>query len=177
MTEHLQGDASAGSESGVGETGEAIRGGISTPVLVTVAMLGAVAPFAIDLYLPALPQMAMALKTSEAGVQLSLTAFLIGAALGQLFFGPLSDRYGRVRPVVIGTLVCALAGAAAALSPNIAFLVAARFVQGAAGSAGMVIGRAIVSDLAENKNQAARAFNRCWPWSASLRLSLPGWGA
>jgi DHA1 family bicyclomycin/chloramphenicol resistance-like MFS transporter len=185
MTEHGRVDAGAASEIGAGETGEAIHAGIGAPVLVTLAMLSAVAPFAIDLYLPALPQMAIALKTSEAGVQLSLTAFLIGAALGQLFFGPLSDRYGRVRPVVLGSLVCALAGAAAALSPNIAFLVAARFVQGAAGSAGMVIGRAIVSDLAEDKNQAARAFNLLLavvgiapvvaPWVGSLIVGPLGW--
>jgi MFS transporter, DHA1 family, multidrug resistance protein len=126
--------------------------------LVTLALLSAVAPFATDLYLPAFPTMVAQLHTTAAGVQLTLTAFLVGLALGQLLFGPLSDRYGRIKPLIAGAVVCVFASAMTVLAPTIEILVAARFAQGFAGAAGMVIGRAIISDLATGK-AAARAFS------------------
>ncbi|MGO1949831.1 MAG: multidrug effflux MFS transporter [Mycobacteriaceae bacterium] len=115
-------------------------------LLLTLGLLAAVAPFATDLYLPAMPQIADDLSTSASGAQLSLTAFLIGTAVGQLLFGPWSDKAGRRLPLVIGSVVYLLASAATALAPSIAVLVALRLVQGLAGAAGMVIGRAIISD-------------------------------
>lgn len=161
------------------------RRGISIPVLITLASLSAIIPLATDLYLPAFPIIERALGTTAAGVQLSLTAFLVGAAAGQLFFGPISDRWGRVRPIVYGTLACAAASAAAAFSPTIAYLVAARFVQGIAGSAGIVIGRAMISDLAADQWEAARAFNIMMavigiapiiaPWLGSVLVGPLGW--
>lgn len=131
---------------------------ITPALLVTLALLSAVAPFATDLYLPAFPMMVSQLHTSAAGVQLTLTAFLIGLALGQLVFGPLSDRFGRIRPLIAGAAVCVLASAMTVFAPTVEVLVAARFAQGFAGAAGMVIGRAIISDLASGK-AAARAFS------------------
>src|SRR3546814_5616637 len=71
-------------------------------VLMTLALLTAVAPFGIDLYLPAFPAMKAELSTTATGVQLSLTAFLIGAAIGQVIFGPWSDRVGRLWPLLAG---------------------------------------------------------------------------
>jgi DHA1 family bicyclomycin/chloramphenicol resistance-like MFS transporter len=137
-----------------------IRTGASiTPaLLVTLALLSAVAPFATDLYLPAFPTMVTQLHTTAAGVQLTLTAFLIGLALGQLLFGPLSDRFGRIRPLIAGAVVCVAASAVTVFAPTVEILIAARFAQGFAGAAGMVIGRAIISDLATGK-AAARAFS------------------
>ena len=132
----------------------AVRG----PLLLVLALLSAVAPFATDLYLSAFPSMTVDLRTSASSVQLTLTAFLVGIALGQLIFGPLSDRFGRMTPLVVGSLLCLVASAVTALAPTVEVLVAARFAQGVTGAAGMVIGRAIISDLAVGA-AAARAFS------------------
>ncbi|MCO1337800.1 Bcr/CflA family drug resistance efflux transporter [Kocuria polaris] len=126
--------------------------------LVTLALLASVAPFATDLYLPAFPDMVVRLDTTNAGIQLSLTAFLIGAGLGQVVFGPISDRVGRRGPLLVGVVLYVLASVAAALAPSVAFLVAARLVQGITGAAGMVIGRAMISDVERGQN-AARAMS------------------
>ena len=134
------------------------RPAVTGPLLLVLALLSAVAPFATDLYLSAFPLMTSDLGTSATWIQLTLTAFLVGIALGQLVFGPLSDRFGRVRPLVVGSLLCLGASALTALAPTVEILVAARFAQGITGAAGMVIGRAIISDLAVGA-AAARAFS------------------
>lgn len=131
---------------------------ITVGLLITLALLSAVAPFATDLYLPAFPEMVDDLHTSPTTVQLTLTTFLMGLALGQLIFGPLSDRYGRVKPLWIGAAICVGASAIAVFAPTIEVLIAARLAQGLTGAAGMVIGRAIISDLATGR-AAARAFS------------------
>src|SRR3954465_9488294 len=89
--------------------------------LDVLALLTAVAPLSIDMYLPAFPAMATEFGTSASAIQLTLTTFMVGLALGQLFIGPLSDRFGRRPLMLAGTLMCIGAGAACALSPNIAF--------------------------------------------------------
>lgn len=127
-------------------------------LLLVLALLSAVAPFSIDLYLPAFPQMATELSTTATQVQLTLTGFLIGVMVGQLIFGPLSDRFGRLKPLLFGSVLCVAASLVATLAPSIEILSGARFVQGLGGAAGMVIGRAIISDLATGK-AAARAFS------------------
>lgn len=131
---------------------------LTPALLVTLALLSAVAPFATDLYLPAFPAMVTDLHTSATAVQLTLTAFLLGLAVGQLAFGPLSDRWGRVRPLLVGATLCVVASAATVFAPTIEILVGARFLQGFAGAAGMVIGRAVIADLATGK-AAARALS------------------
>ncbi|MGW0026692.1 multidrug effflux MFS transporter [Rhodococcus sp. NPDC003383] len=115
-------------------------------LVATLALLAAVAPLAIDMYLPAFPEMAVEFGTSASAVQLTLTTFLIGLALGQLVFGPLSDRFGRRPLLLVGTLVCAVFSAASALAPTVELLAASRFLQGFAGAAGIVLGRAVISD-------------------------------
>jgi DHA1 family bicyclomycin/chloramphenicol resistance-like MFS transporter len=134
-------------------TGPAIR----WPLLLVLASLAAVAPVATDLYLPGFPAIGAALGTDASGVQLTLTAFLIGMAVGQLVTGPLSDRYGRRKPLIASVAVCVVAGVACAVAPTLPLLVAARLVQGLAGAGGMVIGRAVIADLAAGR-AAARAF-------------------
>lgn len=126
-------------------------------LIATLTLLAAVAPLAIDMYLPAFPQMAAEFDTSASAIQLTLTAFLIGLALGQLVIGPLSDRYGRRPLLLAGTLVTALFSAACALAPTIEVLAGARFVQGFAGAAGIVLGRAVISDRAQGA-AAAKLF-------------------
>ncbi len=131
---------------------------LNLPLLITLALLSTAAPFATDMYLPTFPTMVTELQTSRSAVQLSLTAFLVGAGVGQVVFGPLSDRIGRVGPLLTGTAVYVLAGAGAALAPSIGVLIAVRLAQGLSGAAGMVISRAVISDLARGQ-EAARAFS------------------
>lgn len=117
-----------------------------TSLVALLALLTALAPLAIDMYLPAFPAMANELGSNASGVQLTMTAFLVGLALGQLFIGPLSDGTGRRRPLLVGIAICLLASIACALAPNAELLTLARFAQGLSGAAGVVLARAIVSD-------------------------------
>ncbi|MGV4986982.1 multidrug effflux MFS transporter [Streptomyces sp. NRAIS4] len=120
-----------------------------TGPLVTLVLGGLTAtpPLAMDMYLPSLPQVTGSLHAPAATVQLTLTACLLGMALGQLIVGPLSDRWGRRRPLLAGLAVYLLATALCALAPNVETLVAFRLAQGLAGAAGIVIARAVVRDL------------------------------
>jgi DHA1 family bicyclomycin/chloramphenicol resistance-like MFS transporter len=131
---------------------------LRTPTIVVLALLTAIAPLATDMYLPALPTMVGDLGSSASGVQLTLTTFLVGLALGQLVIGPLSDQFGRRGLLIVGTVVCALAGVACAFAPSAGFLVAARFVQGFSGAAGIVLSRAVIADRASGE-RAARLFS------------------
>jgi DHA1 family bicyclomycin/chloramphenicol resistance-like MFS transporter len=131
---------------------------VSARLLIVLASLTSLAPFGIDMYLSGFPEMAKQLETSASAIQLTLTAFLVGVAVGQLIFGPLSDRVGRLRPLIVGMILLVAASVAAAIAPTIVLLILARFVQGLSGAAGIVIGRAVISDLATGK-EAARAFN------------------
>ncbi|MNB86594.1 Bicyclomycin resistance protein [compost metagenome] len=118
--------------------------------LQLAVILGAIAtigPLSIDMYLPALPELARHFGTSAALVQLSLTFFLLGLASGQLAAGPLSDMHGRRGPLLIGMLIYTIASLLCAFSPSIGVLIVLRFVQGLAGSVGVVISRAAVRDL------------------------------
>ena len=133
-------------------------GGIGTATLFALALLAAVAPFGIDLYLSAFPAMTSELSTSATGVQLSLTAFLLGAGVGQVLFGPWSDRAGRMTPLLTGLALFIAASAVAVMSGSIELLVIARLAQGLGGAAGMVIGRAMILDR-ESGPAAARALN------------------
>lgn len=125
------------------------RPGVSGVLLVTLALLSAAAPFATDIYLPAFTDLADDLDTGAASVQLTLTTFLVGLAVGQLFIGPLSDRYGRRKPLVLATAVTVVVTVACALAPNIWLLIAMRFVQGLSAASGLVIGRAVGADRTE----------------------------
>ena len=131
--------------------------GIGTGQLAVLILMSAIAPISITTYLPALPQVSREFGIGPAAVQLSLTSFQVGLAVGQLALGPLSDRVGRRRPLLIGTAVCASASLACALAPTFELLVLFRFVRGAAGAAGVVIGRAVVSDRVRGR-VAARVF-------------------
>ncbi|MFK4064304.1 multidrug effflux MFS transporter [Streptomyces sp. NPDC029674] len=120
-----------------------------TGALVTFLLGGltAVAPLSMDMYLPALPEVTDALHSPAATVQLTLTACLLGMALGQLVVGPMSDKWGRRRPLLGGLLVYVVATAICAFAPTVELLIGFRLLQGLAGSAGIVIARAIVRDL------------------------------
>ncbi len=123
-------------------------------LILILGSLSAFAPLSIDMYLPALPALAADLHGSASEIQLTLTACFVGLALGQIVAGPLSDAYGRRRPMLVGLAAFAVASLLCAASPNVATLIALRFVQGAAGAAGIVISRAVVRDLFEGTELA-----------------------
>ena len=120
------------------------------PPAHTVVVLGGLTmfgPLSLDLYLPALPQLADDLGASASAAQLSITACLVGLAVGQLVAGPLSDRFGRKRPLIIGLVAYVVASIACALAPTVTMLIVLRLIQGLGGAAGIVISRAIARDL------------------------------
>lgn len=127
-------------------------------LLVVLGALSAFGPLSLDMYLPALPALARDFAVPDAGVQLTLTSCLIGLAVGQLVAGPLSDRWGRRVPLLIGLAGYVVASVLCAFAPDAVALTGLRAVQGIAGAAGIVISRAIVRDLYEGA-AAARFFS------------------
>lgn len=115
-------------------------------LLAMLAAMTAFAPLSIDMYLPALPAMAKDLAAPPATGALTVAAFYVGLCLGQLFHGPLSDRFGRRPPLIAGLALYVLASAGAAVAGAIGQLIVMRFLQALGGCAGMVIGRAVVRD-------------------------------
>ncbi|RKS69034.1 DHA1 family bicyclomycin/chloramphenicol resistance-like MFS transporter [Actinomadura pelletieri DSM 43383] len=116
-------------------------------MIMVLGALTAVAPLSIDMYLPALPSLAEDLGTGAVQTQLTLTACIVGLAIGQGVAGPLSDAFGRRRPLLIGMAAYAVASLLCVAAPTVETLIALRLVQGATGAAGIVIARAIVQDL------------------------------
>ena len=114
---------------------------------LSIALLVALGPLATDMYLPALPGLTDAFATSAGRVQLTLSLFLAGFALAQIIYGPLSDRFGRKPVLLCGSSLFVLASIACALAESIEMLILARFVQALGGSAGPVLGRAMVRDI------------------------------
>lgn len=114
---------------------------------ITLGLLAAIGPFAIDMYLPSLPSIGASLKAGPGAVQLTLIAFFVAVSIGQPVCGPLSDRLGRKLPLYLGLALFAAASLGCALAPNVAALTAFRFAQGLGACAGMVIPRAVVRDL------------------------------
>ena len=125
--------------------------------MVLLGALTAFAPLSIDMYLPSLPTIARAFGTSTGAAQGTLAAFLAGLAIGQFFYGPASDRWGRRGPILAGTVLYVAATVACALSTSIEMLTIARFVQAIGGSAGAVVARAIVRDRFNHRELGADA--------------------
>jgi len=155
-----------------------------TRLALILGLLQAMGPFAIDMYLPGLPAMGRELQASTAAVQASLMAFFLALGLGQLIYGPLSDRVGRKAPLLFGLAVFGLAGVGCALASDIQTLVALRFIQGLGGCAAAVIPRAIVRDLYSG-HEAARLMGLLMlvfsvgpilaPLAGSLLIEQWGW--
>lgn len=116
-------------------------------VILILGALSTISPFSIDMYLPGFPAIAENLGTSIANVQLSLTSYLIGIAIGQLFYGPLLDRFGRKKPLYIGLVIYVLASVACAFTTSVENLILMRFFQAIGGCAGMVAAQALVRDI------------------------------
>lgn len=132
---------------GAGTTGR--RPVIGTGLVATVIFLTGIAPLATDMYVPAFPLVAADLSATAAQVSLTLTTFFVGMGLGQLIGGPVSDQRGRRRPLIAAVVVFTVASVACALAPSIGVMMAARLAQGFSGGWAMVIGRAVLVDLAK----------------------------
>lgn len=145
-----------------------------TGLLVTFVLGGltALPPLSMDMYLPALPEVTTALHSPAATIQLTLTACLAGMALGQLVIGPMSDKWGRRRPLLIGMIVYVLATAICALAPTAELLIAFRLLQGLAGAAAIVIARAVVRDLYDGV-EMARFFSTLMLISGTAPIIAP----
>nr|WP_221445896.1 multidrug effflux MFS transporter [Lipingzhangella halophila] len=142
------------------EAGQARTPRRSVVLLVFVlGVLSATSSLATDLYLPAFPDIAADLNATESQIQLTLTAVMVGLALGQLVIGPLSDRWGRRRPLLVGTAMFALSSLLCMTVTSPEMFSALRFVQGIAAAAGMVIARAVVRDTFSG-DAAAKFFSR-----------------
>lgn len=153
----------------------------------TILILGALSafgPLAIDFYLPAFPAMALAFGTDEQHVQLTLAAYFLGLSLGQLAYGPISDRFGRRLPLLSGVALFTLASLACAYAPSLEWLIGARFVQALGGCAGMVISRAVVADKCDAVG-SAKVFSQLMlvmglapilaPMLGGLLVNTTGW--
>lgn len=127
-------------------------------LIVVLGVLSAFGPLATDVYLPAMPQMVEDLGTTDALGHATMSACMIGLAFGQLLIGPLSDRFGRRLPLLSGVAAFAVFSLLCAAAPTIEILIAARFLQGAGGAAGIVVARAVVRDISSG-SESARMFS------------------
>ncbi|MGW7348393.1 multidrug effflux MFS transporter [Streptomyces sp. NPDC054854] len=169
--------AAANAAVGVPEAGAApapLAAARRTGLLVTFVLGGltALPPLSMDMYLPALPEVTNALNSPAATVQLTLTSCLAGMALGQLVIGPMSDKWGRRRPLLIGMVVYVLATAICALAPTAELLIGFRLLQGLAGAAAIVIARAVVRDLYDGV-EMARFFSTLMLISGAAPIVAP----
>tara|TARA_Y100000588_G_C14153006_1_gene881361 strand:+ start:63 stop:1283 length:1221 start_codon:yes stop_codon:yes gene_type:complete len=126
--------------------------------LFLLAMLTALSPLSVDLYLPAFPAIAESLNVNSAQIQVTLAAYLLGMAAGQLLYGPLSDHFGRKPPLYFGLALYVLASFACVFANDLTTLTIARFVQALGGSSGVVISRAVIRDRTKPA-QSAKAFS------------------
>ena len=149
-----------------------------------LGLLSAIGPFAIDMYLPALPAIGGSLAAGPAAVQASLLVFFMALGVCQLVYGPVSDMTGRKPPLYAGLVLFAAGSVGCALAPDIGTLIAFRVLQGVGACAGMVIPRAIVRDL-HTGVEATRLMSLLMlvfsvspvlaPLSGSLVIALAGW--
>jgi DHA1 family bicyclomycin/chloramphenicol resistance-like MFS transporter len=124
----------------------------SFAILVAISTIG---PLALNIFLPSMPGLQKAFGVSYGEVQLTLTLYLIGMAICQLVYGPLSDRFGRRLPLIAGLMLFVVASLLAALAPNIKVLIAARLLQAVGGAAGVVLARAMVRDVFDREKSAS----------------------
>jgi len=146
------------------------------PALILVlATLTGIAPLATDMYVPGLPDLARSLGTQPSSAELSLTTFLVGVVAGQLVLGPVSDAAGR-RPVLLaGTSLFAVSSLVCALAPSIVLLDVARLCQGFTGAAGIVVARAVITDLFRDTD-AARKFSTLAAITSAAPILAPTLG-
>ena len=130
-----------------------------------LALLTAVGPLSVDMYLPSLPDIGRELAAPPAQVQLTISFYLVGFALGQIVYGPISDRHGRKRILLAALALFCTAGLACAFASSIEVLIIARFVQALGGSGAVVLARAVVVTYTPRAARGAnsRSWARSWP--------------
>lgn len=116
-------------------------------LVLLLGVLSAFGPFVVDLYLPSLPQLASFFETNASITQLTLTTAMIGLALGQLLLGPLSDKFGRKKPLIISLVIYIISTVLIVFSPNIETMIVLRVIQGLSSAGSVVISRAVATDL------------------------------
>ena len=116
-------------------------------LVILLGVLSAFGPFVVDLYLPSLPQLAQFFDTTASMTQLTLTTAMIGLAVGQLLLGPMSDKFGRKKPLIISLLIYIISTILLIFSPNIETMIVLRAVQGLSSAGSVVISRAVATDL------------------------------
>ncbi len=127
----------------------------STQFLIALlTLMAAFGPLSIDLYLPAFPQIETGLNTTKAEIQRTLTAFLLGLCVGMMFYGSLSDKYGRKILILVGSIIYTVTSLIAAFAPTVEYLFYMRFFQAIGAGACMVVGRAIIRDVFTGKRVA-----------------------
>src|SRR5262249_50453376 len=114
---------------------------------IVLGLLAAIGPFAIDMYLPALPTIAARLGAGTAATQMTLTSFFLGFGATQIVYGPVSDMVGRQLPLYVGLILFILGSIGCGLSPGVDWLIGFRLLQGIGAAAVMVIPRAVIRDL------------------------------
>lgn len=127
-------------------------------ILLVLGTLIALGPFSIDMYLPGFDDIAREFGITKAEVGFSLTSYFVGIALGQLAYGPIMDKFGRKRPLLIGLVIYILAAISCYYSPNLNWLIISRFFLAVGASAGMVASKAVVRDIFPS-NEVARAIS------------------
>jgi DHA1 family bicyclomycin/chloramphenicol resistance-like MFS transporter len=128
-------------------------------LVVILATLSVITPLGIDMYLPALPSMAKAFAATDSDAQFTLSTYFLGFAIGQAFYGPIADRFGRIPPLYFGMTLYSLASLGCVFAPSLDALAGFRFLQALGGCAGTVIARAMVRDLFTGAD-AIRVFSR-----------------
>ena len=123
-------------------------------LLTLLGMLTAFGPFVTDMYLPSLPSMGEYFKTTPSLVQLGLTASMIGLTAGQIFFGPLSDKYGRRSPLLAAMYLFIISTIGCIFAPTIEIFAILRLLQGIVGAGGIVISRSVATDMFTGKELA-----------------------
>ncbi|MEJ5919266.1 multidrug effflux MFS transporter [Corynebacterium sp. H78] len=127
---------------------------LAAAFVIPIVIIAAMPPIGSAAYLPGLPTVTDDFSVSASATQLTLTLYFVGMALGQLFIGPISDNFGRRRPLIIGLITFVVFSVLVALSPSLEVMLLFRLLQGMAASSGAVLGRAIVADIASGARAA-----------------------
>lgn len=153
-------------------------------ILIVVGIVSAFGPFVTDFYLPALPVLAGYFDTTASLVQLTLTFSMVGLAVGQLVIGPLSDKYGRKTPLIVSLVLFCISTIGCLYAPDIYVFIFFRLLQGVSGAGGVVISKAIATDLYEGK-ELTRFFSMlssvqgiapvCAPVLGGVLLEMTDW--
>ncbi len=145
-------------------------------LIILLGILAAIGPLTIDMYIPGFSLIAEDFQTDENRVAFTMTSYFIGIALGQLIYGPLVDKYGRKKPLLIGLLIYILAAIGCAFSTSIEMMVVLRFFQALGGSAGMVAATAIITDVYK-PDYRARAFSLIMLVMGIAPIAAPSFGS